>query len=405
PWIDIAIQLPGIEMSGVTTVISYSKTLPTFVVTATPIPNITKGEVGPSFLIVLVTSPSFWSLVVVGLVALIGFGYMQKREEKTVTSVASRKIIKWLKRREKSWQTLVKANIMTESSFYSLRRLRYRIQKEKLAKNPLETGFEKVLSWKLIGTFLSTALLKRFWRDVNKKSRLIWIVGTLENMVISPLKHAWSTFKTALGYLNPWDMDRQRRNELEKKVPRKRYWKKIEPPRRQIRKKKIKVITSSPEVSKELDETKGKRKKGWTGKYMNDGGILFKKISDAKKLPSFQSRDGQIFYNLSKRKYVGMTLKQLAQLLKLPEYEILLSLIRLLEKGLVFLLQEGNTLGDDLWDITSALRKYDSELEKLIDSVSTLEDELEEGINFLKTDVPKENNPKITKEISEQSNK
>ena len=259
--------------------------------------------------------------------------------------------------------------------------------------------FNKVLQWKVIGDLISTSFLMRFWRGVNKKSRLIWILETLERMFMAPLKQGWSTFKTALGYLNPWDMDRQRKKELQKKAPRKRFWKKIEPPRKPIRKKQAEIITSPTSISPPIEpkDLPGEKKKSWDGKYMNDGGTLLKKISDAKKLPPFVGRDGQVFYNISQRKFVGITLGELADQMKVPEYEVLLSLIRLLEKGLIFLLQEGKTLRDDLWDIASSLRKYDSELEKLIDSVSTLEDELEEGIDFLKTDLQNDNNNKAKK--------
>jgi hypothetical protein len=96
--------------------------------------------------------------------------------------------------------------------------------------------------------------------------------------------------------------------------------------------------------------------------------------------------------------------KELVIQLKLPEYEVLLSLIRLLEKGLIFLLQEGKTLNEDLWDIAMTLRKYDSELEKLIDTASTLEGEIEEGINYLQSDIKEEHNIKATNTIKEPPN-
>ncbi len=401
PWIDISIELPGITIPGVSSVITYSKTHPTFLVTATPTPNIT-GEVEPkNLLYLLLTSPVFWSFMVVAIVAVSGFGYLQQREQNEVKKAASKKIIKWLKRREKSWQTLVKANIMTENQYYELKRIRYRIHNENLTKNQLELMSEKIISWKLIGDFISTVLLLRFWRGINKKSRLIWLLNTLEHMVLDPLKHAWDTFKTALGYLNPWDMNRQRKRELRKRVGNKRFWKKIEPPRKPIRKKRVEII--APPLSKEsIEEPKkfkkakkvkkpvGKTKKSWDGEYRTDGGTLLKKISKAKKLPPIGSRDGQVFYILSKRKYVGMSLKEISKELEIPEYEVLISLIRLFEKGLIFLLQEGKTLSEDLWDVTTSLRKYDPELEKLIESIEDLEDEIGEGMEFLSTEITNE---------------
>jgi len=392
PWVDVSIELPGIISSGVTTVITYSKTHPTLLVSSIPTPNKTDETGGLSLLELMVTSPAFWALLSVVLVSFVTFGYMQHREQKAVKIVASHRIIKWLKRREKSWRTLLNARIISEDQYFGLRRIHYRIGKENLVKNQLETTFERILRWKLIGDFISTVLLLRFWRDVNQKSRLIWILLTLEHIVTAPLKHAWTTFKTTLGYLNPWDLDRQRKKDLVKKATTKRYWKKIEPPRKQIRKKRVEIISQSQPAPEGLTRAKSdlkqfKKKKGWTGEYRYDGGKLIEKISSAKKLPSLGSRDGQLFYLISKRKFVGITLKELSKTLDLPDYEVLLSLIRLYEKGLIFMLQEGKFLNDDLWDVTGSLRKYDSELEKLIESTESIEDELSEGIEVLQTEV------------------
>jgi DNA-binding transcriptional ArsR family regulator len=395
PWIDVSIALPGITSTGVTTVITYSKTHPTFVVSAIPIPNKTAETEKLSLLEMMVTSPTFWAFFSIILVSFITFGYMQNREQKAVKIAASTRITNWLKRREKSWRTLLNARIISEDQYFGLRRIRYRIKRENLSKNQLEIAFNKVLSWKLIGDFISTVLLMRFWRDINKKSRLIWILLTLEHIVTAPLKQGWTTFKTTLGYLNPWDLDRQRKKDLLKKATTKRYWKKIEPPQKPIRKKRVEILSPSratPVAPSKVrtDLKQSKKKKGWTGEYRYDGGKLIEKISSAKKLPPVGSRDGQLFYLISKRKYVGITLKELAKALDLPDYEVLLSLIRLYEKGLIFMLQEGKSLNEDLWDVTGSLRKYDSELEKLIESTESIEDDLNEGIEVLQTEVKNE---------------
>ena len=205
--------------------------------------------------------------------------------------------------------------------------------------------------------------------------------------MFSPLKRAYSTFKTALGYMNPWDMDRQRKRELLKKAKNKRFWKKIEPPRKPIRKRRVEIITPSAQVKIKPPIDAPKDSKEWEGEYRTDGGSIIKKISDAKRLPPFASRDGRIFYTLSQRKFVGMTLKELSKKLDIPEFEIIVSLVRLFERGLIFLLQEGKTLSDDLWDVGGSMRKYDSEIEKLIDSAENLEVEIEEGIEFLQTEI------------------
>ncbi|MDD1776650.1 MAG: PQQ-binding-like beta-propeller repeat protein [Candidatus Helarchaeota archaeon] len=417
PWIDVSIELPGITSSGVTTVLTYSKTIPTYLVSAIPIPNKTNEAEQMSLLELIVTSPTFWAFFSIVLVSVMTFGYMQHREQKAVKMAASTRIVSWLKRREKSWRTLLNARIISEDQYFGLRRIRYRIKKENLVKNQLETAFERVLHWKLIGDFISTVLLVRFWRDVNQKSRLIGILLTLEHMVTAPLKQAWMTFKTTLGYLNPWDLDRQRKKDLVKKATTKRYWKKIEPPRKPIRKKHVEIISPSQAAPEERSETRRdpqqvKKKKGWTGAYRYDGGKLIEKISSAKKLPPIGSRDGQLFYLISKRKFVGITLKELAKALDLPDYEVLLSLIRLYEKGLIFMLQEGKSLNDDLWDVTGSLRKYDSELEKLIESTEAIEDDLSEGIEVLETEVKNEKQnskesyiDKLEPEPKDESNK
>ncbi|MFX1296071.1 MAG: hypothetical protein ACFFD2_14630 [Promethearchaeota archaeon] len=388
PWVDVSIELPGIEMPSVSSIISYSKTFPTFIVMPIPTPNITDDMESRSFLEVLLTNPAFWSLTIMALGTIFGFGYMRKREEKEVKIIAAKNIIKWMKKREESWQTSMKANVMSKGQFYELKRIRYRIKKE-ITQNQLELSFNKILKWKFFGSFISTIFFMRFWRGINKKSRLIWILNTLEIMILKPFKKVWATFKTALGYLNPWDMDRQKKKELQKKAKKKHHWKKIELPRKPIRKKKNNVFTTSPPSASisEVEDLKKKKKKRWEGQYRNDGGILLKKLNKTRKLPPIGSRDGQIFYKLSTRKYVGMTLKELANLLKLKEYEVLVSLIRLFEKNLIYLLQEGKTLSEDLWDIAPSLRKYDSELEKLIDSIENIEDEIIEGMKFLSSEI------------------
>jgi len=329
---------------------------------------------------------------------------MRYREQKAVQVMASQKIIKWMKKREKSWRTLLKAQIMSENQYYGLTRIRYRIRKENLMQNPIQTTYNKILGWKLIGTFISTILLTRFWRDVDKKSRLIWILLTLEHIVTAPLKQAWKTFKTALGYLNPMDLDRQKRRDLLKKASKKRYWKKIEAPQQPIRKQRVEII-SAPQATPESLNLPKKKKKGWAGQYRYDGGKLIEKISTAKKLPSIGSRDGQIFYMISKRKFVGITLKDLSKELDLPEYEILVALIRLYEKGLIFLLQEGKSLSDDLWDVASSFRKIDSEMEKLIESTEKIEDELNEGIQALQTDIKTTKDTSTAREIGHPKKK
>ncbi len=394
PWVDISIEMSGITTPGVSSTIAYTKTHPTYVVQAVPTPAVpTDDDTGNAFLL-MIQSPVFWALLVVGFASIMGFQYMNRREQKEVKIIATKKITNWLKKRERGWNTLVNANVMSEDQYYTLRRIRYRIWQEHLVPHPIESTFtDKILKWKLIGTFISTALMRRFWRGVNKPSRLIWIMNTLEAMMLAPLKNAYITFKTALGYMNPWDMDRQRKRDLLKKAKNKRFWKKIEPPRKPIRKKRVEII-SAPSVKLKakspIDLPKDAKK--WDDEYKTDGGALIKKISDAKKLPPFASRDGQIFYTLSQRKFVGMTLGELSKKLEYPEFEILVSLVRLFEKGLILLLQEGKTLSDDLWDIGGSLRKYDSELEKLIDSAEDLEIEIEEGIEFLQTEVKNDNN-------------
>lgn len=400
PWVDISIELPGIISSSITTAITYSKIHPTFVVSAVPIPNISPTTQPQSLLELMVTSPTFWIFVSIALVSFIGFQYMGSREQKAVKILAATKTSKWLKKREKSWRTLLKANLMTESQYYGLRRIRYRIRKENLMKTPIQSSYEKVLKWKLIGTFISTVLLTRFWRDVDEKSRLIWILLSLEHMVTNPLKQAWITFKTALGYLNPMDLDRQKKKDLLKKATKKRYWKKIEPPQKRIRKHPVEIVTA-PQAAPERPNLPKKKKKGWSGEYRFDGGKFIEKISTTKKLPPVGSRDGQIFYTISKRKFVGITLRELSKELDLPEYEILVSLIRLYEKGLIFMLQEGRFLSEDLWDVASSFRKSDAEMEKLIESTEKIEDELNEGIETLQANIKNSKDISTTNETGD----
>ncbi|MHA1267076.1 MAG: hypothetical protein ACTSRS_17690 [Candidatus Helarchaeota archaeon] len=395
PWIDVSIEMSGINVLGVTSVITYSKTHPTIVVTTVPVPNITRAPEPLNPLILMLQNPAFWVFLSIGFVSFMTFDYMKKREEKQIKAIASKKITKWMQKRERSWLTLVQANLMSRQQYFTLKRIRYRLRQENLVTPPIEKAYNRLMQWKLIKYTVSVFLLMRFWRGVNKKSRLIWILGTLEAMVLSPLKHAWTTFKTALGYLNPWDLDRQRKRELLKKAANKRYWKKIEPPKKPIRKKRIPLtIPPSPPLKFKTpppSSSSPKKLKDWEGEYRTDGGSPIEKFDTTKRLPPIGSRDGQVFYTLSQRKFIGMTLGELAKTLEMSEFEVLISLIRLYEKGLIFLLQEGNKLSDDLWDIGTPVRKQDPELEKLIQSAETLENEIEEGIEYLQTEVKTKN--------------
>ena len=103
-----------------------------------------------------------------------------------------------------------------------------------------------------------------------------------------------------------------------------------------------------------------------------------------KELPDFFTFEGKIFYFLSKHRYVGVPAKKIAKEFKMTLLELLQFLVTLYEKGLITLLKEGKTIGDDIWDIASDLRKKDPDIQKIINTTNFLEKSLNERLNQLK---------------------
>ncbi len=103
-----------------------------------------------------------------------------------------------------------------------------------------------------------------------------------------------------------------------------------------------------------------------------------------KRLPDFFTFEGKIFYYLSKHRYVGVPAKKIANEFKITLLELLQFLVTLYEKGLITLLKEGKTIGDDIWDIASDLRKKDPDIQKIINTTNYLEKNLELRLKELK---------------------
>lgn len=103
-----------------------------------------------------------------------------------------------------------------------------------------------------------------------------------------------------------------------------------------------------------------------------------------KALPDFFTFEGKIFYYLSKHRYVGVSAIKIAKEFKMTLLELIQFLVTLYEKGLITLLKEGKTIGEDIWDIASDLRKKDPDIQKIINTTNYLEKSLKERLNQLK---------------------
>ena len=116
-----------------------------------------------------------------------------------------------------------------------------------------------------------------------------------------------------------------------------------------------------------------------------------------KGLPDFFTFEGKIFYFLSKHRYVGVPAKKIAKEFKLTLLELLQFIITLYEKGLITLLKEGKTIGDDVWDVASDLRKKDPDIQKIINTTKYLEKSLDDRLKELKELADKREIEKIRK--------
>ena len=104
-----------------------------------------------------------------------------------------------------------------------------------------------------------------------------------------------------------------------------------------------------------------------------------------KKLPDFFTFEGKIFYYLSKHRYVGVSAKKIAEEFNMTLLELIQFLVTLYEKGLITLLKEGKSIGDDIWDISSDLRRKDPDIQKIINTTNYLEENLDNRLKELKT--------------------
>ncbi|NVM04135.1 MAG: hypothetical protein HWN67_17520 [Candidatus Helarchaeota archaeon] len=116
-----------------------------------------------------------------------------------------------------------------------------------------------------------------------------------------------------------------------------------------------------------------------------------------KGLPDFFTFEGKIFYFLSKHRYVGVPANKIAKEFKLTLLELLQFIITLYEKGLITLLKEGKTIGDDVWDVASDLRKKDPDIQKIINTTKYLEKSLDDRLKELKELADKREIEKIRK--------
>ena len=125
--------------------------------------------------------------------------------------------------------------------------------------------------------------------------------------------------------------------------------------------------------------------KKWKGEFKNDGGTKLREtfIRVRKKLPDFFTDEGKIFYALSKNRYIGTTTAELAKVIGKGILETIPILIKLYEKGLIILLQEGEHLSEDLWDVAATLRKSDPDVEKMLYTTKYLEETLNKTLKDL----------------------
>ena len=398
-WIDVSYMHPEVVYKMTMTTITHSITYPVIVVFVVRAPYIDIPPPSLSEIIQMLQSPYIYIIALAASMILIELTYLRKRTEAQLDRVAAKNLNKWLNKRRNSWDILARNGLLYEKQHETLKRFRYRIT-EATQEHPtmkrIRIKFEK---HKFLSQVLYAVFLKDFWFEFGKRNRLAVIMDGITNYFMTPLKKIGNAF---LSILPKSKTSKARVEELKKKtsVEEKKPKEKLKEKKKHKKKKEISLNDElikdiESKLKKDIDSLKKsapKKKKfkkpaekKWKGEFKNDGGTKLREtfIRVRKKLPDFFTDEGKIFYALSKNRYIGTTTAELAKVIGKGILETIPILIKLYEKGLIILLQEGEHLSEDLWDVAATLRKSDPDVEKMLYTTKYLEETLNKTLKDL----------------------
>ena len=398
-WIDVSYLHPNVVYGMTMTTIGHSLMYPVIVVFEVRTPYIDNPPDELPLIIQMVSSPFFYIFLIAASVMLLELTYFKRRGEAQLDKVAGQNLSKWLTKRRKSWDILAENGLLYEKQYQTLKNFRHRITeatREKYLLKVIRTKFEK---HKFLSQALYAVFLKDFWNEFGKRNRIGVIFDEIVDFGLNILKKIASPF---LKLIPKSKSAKAREEELKKKVGADQELEKDQKKSKQEKLKKEKALKDDlikdieSKLKRDIDSLKKtavKKKKfkkpdekKWKGEFKNDGGGKSKEtlIRVRKKLPDFFTEEGKIFYKLSKNRYIGTTTGELAKFIDKKVLETIPILIKLYEKGLIILLQEGEFLSEDLWDVAASLRKSDPDIEKMLYTTKFLDETLNKTITELK---------------------
>ena len=398
-WVDVSFFHPNVGYGMTMTTIGHSLMYPVIIVFEVKTPYIDTPPPELSLIIQIASSPFLYIFLIAASILLLEFTYFKRRSEAQLDKVAGKNLNNWLEKRKKSWDILAENGLLYEKQYQTLKNFRHRIKeatREKHLMKVIRTKFEKN---KFLSEALYAVFLKDFWNEFGKRNRIGVIFDEIVDFILNVLKKIASPF---LKLIPKSKATKAREEELKKKIGSNQKVEKDEKKDKKEKLKKEKALNDDlikdieSKLKSDIDTFKKsavKKKKfkkpdekKWKGEFKNDGGGKVKEtlIRVRKKLPDFFTEEGKIFYALSKNRYIGTTTGELAKVIDKKVLETIPTLIKLYEKGLIILLQEGEFLSEDLWDVAASLRKSDPDVEKMLYTTKFLDETLDNTIKELK---------------------
>jgi len=418
-WVDCTEDYEGIDILPISSSITVNSIYPTILVY-----NIPKIEIPPkaesNILMDIITSPITWAFIFA--IGLIGGAnhYLNNREKFRFNRMATKKMLKWLKKKQDEWDEKLMNGEMNIKKYSGLLRMRLRLKRD--FRNPrsffMKFLFEynkKLNSNKLLRDVKDIFLFRNFWRDIDQRSKLALIVDEITKMVIIPLKYLlqgmfWipkgifkllrlafgkkkkiivSKKKSLVDDSNVDFFENNNSNNIDQNNTKtsaelnadiETYTNKGS------NQDSTKEITSDQDLNGKTRAEKSKNRN--SRKTMRDGGTKTKSITA--KLPELETKLGRTFYFIAKNKYIGCTAKDIAKELDITIHEALFYIFKLYENGLLMQIHEGKTIADDVWDLTPEYKKFDPELEKIIEKIDNLYEEVSEGLIITESELKSE---------------
>ncbi|MBD3229307.1 MAG: hypothetical protein GF329_14075 [Candidatus Lokiarchaeota archaeon] len=389
-FIDCKLPHNGITIQPITGSINFNCIYPTVMVYEIP-PIEIPDQPEQNILATIFSSPiTYFSMFAVGAIINI-FYYGKKRENYRLNKLATKKIVNWLDREQDKWDEDLMNGRMSIKNYSSLSRQKLRIKKQYKEPNSkilkISNKFnERLHSNKLLGDVSDILLLRGFWRDIDQRSKLAVMMDKTLNLLKIPLQYFLrGLYWIPKGILKLFKLIFSRNKK--KVVKKKSIYEEITDDKEKEKQKKEK-----DPLEKYLKDIKGKNEKKskkrnenrkWDGEIKNDGGS---KVKDME-LPDLVSKEGRIFYYIAQNKYIGCSLKEIADELEISNHEAFFYIMKLYKSGLIQQIREGKTIERDFWDLSSKYKDTDPELEKIIEKIDKLYEEVAEGIIITRSEI------------------